>query len=139
MAEDAIETSSDEMSFDIETNECVLSGNAVVKYNDKTFKAMSITMNKSKSDALPQKMVATGGVYFEDRHITIRAKTCRIDDNTATFSGGITITSNEIGIITAEKLKYDVRTGKVNITSKNWTKLVLCRKQEDSINSIVKK
>ena len=121
----AFETTADDVEIDTKEGVCVLSGNAVVKYDNKVFKADKITIYKKDSEKLPNKIIASGNVSYSDDKYSVTSQKCKGDANYVEFFQDVVIQNKDLGKIEADKARYDVKTKKIDLTSKKKVKLTL--------------
>lgn len=115
----AFETSSDDVLFDLKKNSCVLSGNATVIYDKQTkFRADKIVILYKNSKLMRGSVKASGNIRFCGQEFVVESDACECDMKSITFLGGVTIRSADLGEIKADSAVYDIKTKKINITSK---------------------
>lgn len=131
----AFETTADEVEIDTKNGICILSGNAIAKYESKIFRADKITVYKDDSEKLPTKITASGHVSYSDGKNSITSQKCEGDMNFVVFSQNVIIEGPDFGKIEADKATYEVKTKKIDLTSKKKVKLTL----DKSIESKLKK
>ena len=121
----AFDMSADEAQFDTKQKVYRLIGNVVVKLNGKTFMADSIVIYMKDNGRDAKKVIATGNVNYSDEKISVTAKSCESNMFSVTFLKDVVIEGRDYGILKAEKVVYQIKTGIVNITSKNRVKFIL--------------
>ena len=127
----SLETSADDVQIDTKNGVCNLSGSVVTKINDKTFKADKITIYLK--DNKPCKIIANGNVRYSDKKVEVISQTCVSDMKYIRFVGKVIIEGKRYGKINADKLSYDISSGKVQIVAKKRVKFVLDRQIEKKI------
>ncbi|MDR0942696.1 MAG: LptA/OstA family protein [Holosporales bacterium] len=135
----AMEATADEITIDSQTNVYTLIGNAVAKYKGKVFKADLIVVYKDEKEKLPEKITARGNVSFNEDGTIITADSCESDKKFVTFYQNVTLKNNEIGVVYADKARYDIETKKMDVTAKNKVKVILSKDKEDEFNRKTKK
>ena len=135
----ALETTADEISIDSEQGIYTLTGNAVAKEDEKTFKADKIVIYKKNSEKRPTKINAEGKVVYEDGETVITSDFCDSDcdsnmDFVVTFSQNVILQGPDFGLIHADKAKYNTTTKAMDLTSKNKVKLILDKEIESDFN-----
>ena len=130
----ALETNADEISIDSEQGIYTLTGNAVAKEDEKTFKANKIVIYKKDSEKRPTKINAEGNVVYEDGETVITSDFCDSDMDFVTFSQNVILRGPDFGLIHADEAKYNTTTKKMDLTSKNKVKLILDKEIESDFN-----
>lgn len=121
----AFDMSADEAQFDTKRKVYSLVGNVKAKLNGKTFMADKIIIYMKKNGRDAKRVIATGNVNYSDDKISVTAKNCESDMFSVTFLQDVVIEGKEYGILNADRIVYQIKTGGVNITSKNRVKFVL--------------
>ncbi len=121
----AFDVKADEAQFDTKKKVCHLVGNVIAKLNGKTFMADKIVIHMEKNGREAKKVVATGNVHYSDEKISVTAKRCESNMLSVTFSKDVVVEGNDYGILKADRIVYQLKTGMVNITSKNRVKFML--------------
>jgi lipopolysaccharide export system protein LptA len=131
------------MSFDLNNNTCILNGNAEVKFGsngENVFKADSITIEYITKDLKkPKKINARGNIHFYNKDISIKSNYCKFDMTYIEFYDKVIIKNSEFGEIIADQAKYNTKTKKIIITSKNKVKLKISDKKSKELEKIGKK
>ncbi len=121
----AFDMSADEAQFDTKRKVYSLVGNVKAKLNGKTFMADKIIIYMKKNGRDAKRVIATGNVNYSDDKISVTAKNCESDMFSVTFLKDVVIEGKKYGILNADRIVYQIKTGVVNITSKNRVKFVL--------------
>ncbi len=121
----AFDMRADEAQFDTKRKVYHLAGNVTAKLNGKTFIADKIViyMNENGKDA--KRVIATGNVCYRDKKISVTAKSCESNMFLVTFLKDVVIEGKDYGILKADRIVYQFKSGIVNITSKNRVKFIL--------------
>ncbi|MDR2459115.1 MAG: hypothetical protein LBD43_03415 [Holosporales bacterium] len=120
---DAFETSADEVSIDTKRGVQTLTGNVVVIYGSRIFRASKIVIWQDGRSI--REIVATGDVSLQDEETIITATTCRYDADLVIFSGSVIVQNSEIGTAKADKVTYNLATKKIDFTAGSKVELVL--------------
>ena len=129
----AFETTADEVEIDTKAGICILSGNAIAKYDEKIFKADKIIVYKKNSEKLPTKITASGHVSYSDGKNTISSQKCEGDKDSIIFSQDVIIEGADFGRIEADKATYNFKTKKIDLTSEKKVKLTLNKDIESKL------
>ena len=121
----AFDLKADEAQFDTKRKVHYLIGNVIANLNGKTFMADMIVIHMKENGAEAKKVIATGNVSYSDGKILVTAKKCESDMLSVTFQKDVVIKGNDYGTLKADRVVYQIKTGIVNITSKNRVKFVL--------------
>lgn len=139
----AFETSSDEISFDLNKKVCVFEGNCEIKFDlhgEGTFRADHIEVQyKDKDLKKPERIDAKKNISFQNNDIKILAETCSFDMKVLKFSKNIVIENSEFGEVTADEASYNIETKKLTISAKNKVKVKLNDGKSDKILRKIKK
>ena len=84
-----------------------------------------IVIHMKENGTEAKKVIATGNVSYSDGKILVTAKKCESDMLSVTFQKDVVIKGNDYGTLKADRVVYQIKTGIVNITSKNRVKFVL--------------
>jgi lipopolysaccharide export system protein LptA len=120
----ALETSADDVSFDLKNGICVLSGDARVVYDkgkkfSSKFKADKITVFYEKSEHTKPKLVkATGRVRFDSGDFVVTADSCECDMKKVVFLDNVLIKNENLGEIKADVATYVLGAKLIDVTSK---------------------
>jgi lipopolysaccharide export system protein LptA len=116
----ALDTSSDNVYFDLKKKVCILSGNAVIIYDERTkFRADEIVVSYKKGGDLNYSSArASGNVRFDRPEFTVKSNECECDAGTIKFRGMVLIRGDDFGEIRADCAVYDLNTKRICITSK---------------------
>lgn len=121
----AFETQADEVQFDTKKHICHLTGNVIAKINGKTFMADKVVIYMKNNLKKPNKVIAIGNVTYSDDRLKVKAKNCECDMATVTFRKDVIIEGEDYGVMKADRIVYQIKTGIVNITAKKRVKFVL--------------
>lgn len=135
----AVETASDEVSIDTKKNTCEFIGNAVAKFgDDNVFKADKITiLYEDKKNLKPKEIKALGNVTFTNQEFYIISKACVFDNKTIKFYDNVVIKNKKLGEISADEATYDIKTKKIDITSKKRVQLNVSDDIDKKVNILV--
>ena len=112
-------------AFDVKADEAQFDTKKKVCLNGKTFMADKIVIHMEENGREAKKVVATGNVHYTDEKISVTAKRCESNMLSVTFSKDVVVEGNDYGILKADRIVYQIKTGMVNITSKNRVKFML--------------
>ena len=136
----ALETTSDEMSFDLNKKVCVFDGNCEIKFEfhgDGIFQADHIEIRYKDNDLKkPERIYATKNVFFQNNDVQITSQNCSFDMEILRFSGDVVIENSEIGKVLADDAAYNIKTKRLTISAKNKVKIKV---NDDKVNRILKK
>jgi lipopolysaccharide export system protein LptA len=127
-AQKKIFTEADSLRFFTEERVCLLMGNAKARldYNEKRyiFQANEIKLRYNKDKTLAE-IHAKTKVTFCCEGIIITANGCVFDGQTVVFLGNIRIQDKSIGILTADRASFDIKTKVIDVSSKSRVFLVI--------------
>jgi lipopolysaccharide export system protein LptA len=139
----AFETTSDEISFDLNSQTCVLNGNSEIKFGqtDKnTFKANQIKIEyQDKSMKKPKMVKAEGNIHFYNKDISITSDSCSFDMICIEFHENVVIKNAEFGEIIADRAIYNIETKRIAMTAKKKVKMKVCDKKTRKLKEKLKK
>jgi lipopolysaccharide export system protein LptA len=116
----SMECTSEEVSFDLESNTCILSGKpTIIVYEKFKFYADKITIiYEDKKCKRPKIIKAEGNIRFESDECTVAADGCECNMEHVRFIGNVLIVNQKLGKIKADSARYDLKTKKIDIQAR---------------------